>query len=424
MKLLTVSVLVIGLQALFSPAENLQEMDAGDRLSQLKKEVRENLTDNILTYWTTRMVDNEKGGFYGRIDGREQVYPDAEKGGILNARILWTYSSAYRVLKDTSYLRLAKRAKDYILRYFIDYKYGGAYRSLMPDGSPSDTRKQIYTEAFFIYALSEYTRATGDPETLITAKSIFECIERYASDRESNGYFEVFTREWIRSRDRLIGERSDTDEKTMNTSLHLLEAYASLYRVWPDKEVANRLRNLINIFTDRIIDRETFHLISFLDRNWAATSDIDSYGHDIESSWLILEAAGLLNDPVLLSKVKDISIKIADAAAEGLQPDGSMVYEKDLLTGHVNTQRSWWPQAETVVGYLNAYEITGSELYLQRAVNCWNYIKKYMVDYRNGSWFSSVSETGAPGRGDKAGFWTCPYHNGRMCLEIIERINE
>ena len=424
MKLLITALIIFDLHLPFTASENLQEMNRGNQLSQLKKEVRENLTDNILSYWSTRMVDTKNGGFYGRIDGREQVYPDAEKGGILNARILWTYSSAYRILKDTSYLRLAIRSKDYILKYFIDNQYGGAYRSVKPNGDPADTRKQIYTESFFIYALSEFSRATGDNETLMAARSIFDCIEKYASDKESNGYFEVFTREWIRSRDRLIGERSDTDEKTMNTSLHLLEAYANLYRVWPDEAVADRLRNLINIFTDRIIDRETFHLISFLDRGWASTSNSDSYGHDIESSWLLYEAADLLNDPVLLSKVRDISIRIADAAAEGLQPDGSMVYEKDLLTGHVNTQRSWWPQAETVVGYLNTYELTGRELYLQRALNCWSYIKKYMVDYRNGSWYSSVSETGEPGRGDKAGFWTCPYHNGRMCLELIERIDE
>jgi len=166
------------------------------KLNQLKKEVSDDLTKNILPYWSTRMVDNQNGGFYGRIDGNNKVYPEAEKGGILNARILWTYSSAYRVTGDTSYVRLAKRAKDYIVAHFIDKEYGGAYFSLKADGTPSNTRKQVYTNAFFIYALSEYSRATGDKQALNEAMKIFNLFEKYAADKESGGYFEVFNREW------------------------------------------------------------------------------------------------------------------------------------------------------------------------------------------------------------------------------------
>ncbi|MDP4221805.1 MAG: AGE family epimerase/isomerase [Bacteroidota bacterium] len=391
---------------------------------QLKKEVKENLTGNILHYWTTRMIDNRNGGFYGRIDFKEQLYPEAEKGGILNARILWTYSSAYRVLHDTSYLRIATRARDYILKYFIDRQYGGAYRSLNYKGEPADDKKQIYTEAFFIYALSEYSRATGDKTTLAEARKIFDLVEKYALDRESNGYFEVFNRDWQRVHDRLIGENSDIVEKTMNTHLHVMEAYANLFRVSGDKFVGERLRNLVNIFLDKIIDSKRFHLICFLDRSWNPVGSIDSYGHDIESSWLLYEAAGLIGDPKLTAKVKEVSIRIADASAEGLQPDGSLLTEKDNDTGRTRETRSWWEQAETVVGNLNAYELTGAEKYFDRSVNCWNYIKKYFVDYKNGGWFSNVSEKGMPGQSDKAGFWICPYHNGRMCMEVIERLSK
>ncbi len=391
---------------------------------QLGKEVRENLTGNILKYWTTRMVDSRNGGFYGRIDFRDKVYPEAEKGGILNARILWTYSSAYRVLRDTSYLRLATRAKDYILKYFIDRQYGGAFRSLNYKGEPADNKKQIYTEAFFIYSLSEYSRATGDKEALSEARKIFDLIEKHALDRESNGYFEVYSRDWKRVRDRLIGENSDIVEKTMNTHLHIMEAYANLYRVSKDKFVGERLRNLVNIFLGKIIDSKRYHLICFLDRNWKPVGSIDSYGHDIESSWLLYEAADLLGDPELTAKVKEVSIRIADAAAEGLQPDGSLITEKDNDTGETRATRSWWEQSETVVGNLNAYELTGAEKYLDRSINCWNYIKKYFVDYKNGGWYSNVSEKGIPGQSDKAGFWICPYHNGRMCMEVIERLSK
>jgi mannobiose 2-epimerase len=392
------------------------------RLNQLKTEVTENLTKNLLPYWSTKVLDTTNGGFYGRVDESNKVYPDDDKGGILNARILWTYSSAYRILKDTAYLRLAKREKDYIMAHFIDKKYGGAYRSVTAEGEPSDTRKQTYTQSFFIYGFAEYYRATGDMGALKIARDIFELFERYALDKGSNGYFEVFTRDWQRSHDRLIGESSVKDEKTMNTHLHIMEAYANLYRVWPDKRMADRLRNLVEIFLNKIIDKNTSHLICFLDKNWKSISKIDSYGHDIESSWLLYEAASLLGDQSLISRVKSVSIKIANAASEGLQPDGSMIYEMNMGTGHTNTERSWWVQAETVVGYMNAYELTDNENYLDNSINCWNYIKNHMVDNKNGGWFSSVSETGEIGKNDKAGFWICSYHNGRMCMEIIERI--
>ena len=309
------------------------------------------------------------------------------------------------------------------MAHFIDNQYSGAYRSVNSKGEPSDTRKQTYTQSFFIYGLSEYYRATGDKLTLKAAKEIFEAFEKYALDKESNGYFEVFSRDWQRTRDRLIGERTIHDEKTMNTHLHIMEAYANLYRAWPDKRMADRLKNLVEIFSDKIVDKKTGHLICFLDKNWNSTSTLDSYGHDIEASWLLYEAANLIGDSGLLARVKETCLKIANAATEGVQPDGSMIDEKNYDTGSLRTGRSWWPQAETIVGYMNAFEMTGDEKYLNFSLNCWGYTKQHFVDTKNGGWFSSVSAEGVVGRGDKAGFWTCPYHNGRMCLEIIERVS-
>ena len=391
------------------------------KIEQLRKEASEDLTGNILPFWISRMTDNVRGGFYGRIDIQNRVYHDADKGGILNARILWTYSSAYRVTGDSLYLRMAKRARDYILKYFIDRENGGAFFSLNADGSPSDTRKQVYTNSFFIYALAEYSRATGDREALAEARKISDLFEKYALDRENNGYFEVFSLNWQRIRDRMIGESTEKDEKTMNTHLHLMEAYANLYRVSGDAVAGQRLRNVVGIFLDHIIDKKTSHLICFMDRSWNRTSDIDSYGHDIESSWLLYEAASLLNDKELTERVSKACIGIANAASEGYQPDGSMLTEKNTSTGHVRLQRSWWEQAETVVGYLNAYELTHDRTYMDKSLKCWEYIKKNFIDPKNGSWFSYISETGTPS-GDKGGFWICPYHSGRMCMEVMERI--
>ena len=394
-----------------------------EKLLQLRNEVSDNLTGNILPWWTSMMVDNENGGFYGRIDGNEKVYPEAEKGGILNARILWTYSAAYRVLGDTSCLRIASRAYDYIIAHFIDRENGGAYMSVNYDGSPGNTRKQVYTNAFFIYALAEYGRATGNKDAVDEAMKIFHTLERHAADSEENGYFEVFSKEWERIRERLIGEESDLTEKTMNTSLHVMEAYANLYRVSGDREVGERLENMVRIFLDKIIDKNTSHLIPFLDRRWNSTARIDSYGHDIESSWLLYEAAGLLKNSELTEKVTRAAIAIADSAAEGLREDGSMLTELNHATGHVSPRRSWWEQAESVVGYLNAFEITGDDKYLERSLKSWEYIKAHFIDRTNGGWYSYVAESGAPA-GDKAGFWICPYHSGRMCMEVMERVGE
>ena len=272
--------------------------------------------------------------------------------------------------------------------------------------------------------MSEYSHVTGDKEALSEAKGIYDSLEKYAVDPKSDGYFEIFDREWNRTHDLILGEKDSRDEKTMNTHLHLLEAYTSLYRVWPDPHLALRLKNLIFLFTNKIIDPKTYHLKNFLDRNWMSTSTIDSYGHDIEASWLLVEAAHVYGNKDLLKDAEELSLKIADAASQGLQQDGSMIYEKDYSSGHLNYYRHWWPQAETIVGFINAFELSGKEIYLEKALKCWEYTNKNLVDHKQGEWFSAVSDSGKVSKGDKAGFWKCPYHNGRMCMEIVERVSK
>jgi mannobiose 2-epimerase len=325
---------------------NLQGQSHNAELQKLAGYVKENLTKNILPFWSNRMIDSQNGGFYGRMDGDNHLYPDAEKGGILNARILWTFSSSFRMLKDSSYLRTAIYSKDYIIDKFIDREHGGTFRSVTATGEPLDVRKQTYSQAFFIYALSEYYLASGDKEALEEAKKIFYCLEKYCFDTENNGYFEVYNRDWKKVNDLLIDEKDINDQKTMNTHLHILEAYTNLYSAWPDKKVAGRLMNLIELFVTKIIDPKTGHLIAFMDERWEPTSSSNSYGHDIEASWLIEEAAGVLGDKKLKARVKELVIPMVHAAEEGLQPDGSLIYEKDLETGRINSSRDWWPQAK------------------------------------------------------------------------------
>ncbi|MFR8837442.1 AGE family epimerase/isomerase [Bacteroides nordii] len=392
-------------------------------ISTMKQEVQEVLTTNILPYWMNRMVDEENGGFYGRITGMEQRVPEAEKGAILNARILWTYSAAYRLLKKEEYLAMATRAKEYIIHHFYDKEFGGIYWSLDCKGTPLDTKKQIYALGFAIYGLSEYNRATGDKESLDYAVRLFESIEAHSFDAVKNGYCEALTREWDEIEDMRLSEKDANERKTMNTHLHILEPYTNLYRVWKDERLKKQLYNLILIFTDKILNRETGHLQLFFDDDWNSKYRIVSYGHDIEASWLIHEAALELGDKDLLAKVEPIVKQIAIAASEGFTSEGGMIYEKNPDTYRVDADRHWWVQAETVVGYMNLFQHFNDKGALQKAIACWDFIRKYLIDRENGEWYWSIRADGTVNReDDKAGFWKCPYHNGRMCMEVLMRL--
>ena len=389
-------------------------------LFKLKQQVKEELTQNILPFWAGKMTDEKHGGFYGQIKGDGQLIAEANKGGILNARILWSFSSAYLHEKNPLYLEMAIRAKEYILNHFFDAEFGGTYWTISFDGKPVDTKKQIYSQAFFIYAFSEYYRASGDDTSLQTAIDLFRIIEKRSFDTELNGYFEAYSRDWKLLEDLRLSEKDENEKKTMNTHLHILEAYTNLFRVWKDDELKKQLRNLILIFTEKIVNQSTSHLNLFFDENWNTKSTIVSFGHDIEASWLIDEAARVLGDQELLAQVQKICIKIAEASCEGLQPDGSLMYELDK--GHLETDRHWWVQSEAVVGFLNAYELSGNNEWLEKAENCWKFISEKLVDRAGGEWFWSISETGVANLSeDKAGFWKCPYHNSRMCLEVMVR---
>ena len=395
-----------------------------NKLVLFKKEMQDVLTGNILPFWIDKMVDHENGGFYGRIDGHGNLHADAEKGGILNARILWTFSAAYRVLGKSEYLEMATRAKDYIIAHFIDREYGGTYWSLDYKGNPKDTKKQFYAIGFMIYGLSEYVRATGDKEALDYAIQLFECIEEHSLDVIYNGYIEACTREWGEIADMRLSDLDANYPKSQNTHLHIIEPYANLYRVWKDERLEKALRNMINIFTDKILNPETNHLDLFFEKDWTrGAGHLESYGHDIECSWLMHEAALVLGDAEVLKKVEEIVPLVAKASEKGLNPDGSMIHEANLDTGHVDDDLHWWVQAEAVVGFYNIYQHFGDESALDKSLQCWRYIKDNLIDYEGGEWYWSRRPDGTLNLDDdKAGFWKCPYHNGRMCLEIIERI--
>ena len=387
----------------------------------LAKQAEAELRDNILPFWINR-VKLPDGMFLGRIDGKGQACPDAEVGGIMCARILWTCSNAFRVLGEASCRDMANQAKELIFNKFYDKEYGGTYWSLNPDGSPRETKKQIYSIAFTIYGLAEYYRASGDEASLNLAKSLFRDIEAHSFDPSFNGYFEAFGRDWSEIGDMRLSDKDANERKTMNTHLHILEAYTGLYRVWKDENLASSLENLIRLFLDRILG-EDGHLKLFFTDDWHCPYLIHSYGHDIETSWLLDEAAQVLGNKELIAEVGERVPQICKAASEGLDSDGALFYERK--DGHTDKDKHWWVQAECVVGYFNLWQHRGNAEALERALRCWEFIRGRLVDRETGEWFWSIRSDGSVNRtDDKAGFWKCPYHNGRMCMELIERTKQ
>ena len=385
--------------------------------TELKKEVLNELENDILPFWITRVTDSH-GGFHGRIDGMGKTDAAAPRGAVMNARILWTFSCAYRVLGKKEYLETATRAKREIIDRFIDPEYGGVYWSIDAQGKPLDCKKQSYAQGFAIYGLSEYARATGDKEALDCASKLFEVLEQHAFDPISNGYWEALSRDWQPLEDMRLSAKDQNDSKTMNTHLHIIEPYTCLYRVLPSERLAERIRNLIAVFAEKIL-RPDAHLGLFFSDDWQSHSEGISFGHDIEASWLLWEAAEVLGDENIKNELRTLCIRIAEAADEGLDVSGGLRYEANPADNDFH----WWVEAECIVGNFNAWKLGAGQKFFDRAVACWEFIKRDLI-CPDGEWYWSRRADGTPNTSDdRAGFWKCPYHNSRMCLELFERVN-
>ena len=391
-------------------------------LGVYQKELKQEL-HNILDYWLHFSPDTINGGFVGKIDNDNIRDYSAPKGSVLNARILWSFSAAYNLDPNKEYLDMADRAYQYITDYFLDREYGGVYWTITEQGVPLDTKKQVYAIAFTIYALSEYYRASKSDEAKDRAIDLYKLLLERSFDKEKTGYFEAFTRDWREIPDLRLSAKDANEKKTMNTHLHILEAYTTLYRIWKDESLKEQIKILIRNFLEHIIDAENGHLVLFLDETWARKSDTISYGHDIEAAWLLLEAAEVIEDECLILKVKEASIKMTDAASEGLESDGSLNYEFEASAQHLIQEKHWWVQAEAMVGFFNAFQLTRKESYLVKSLKVWDFIQSDILDTQNGEWFWGIlSDRNVMENQDKVGLWKCPYHNSRACMEIIRRI--
>lgn len=384
----------------------------------LVDEARKMLTDTILPFWEN-LRDTEYGGFYGWVDCDLKIDKKAVKGCILNSRILWFFSNAYMTLKKPELLDYAKHAYKFMKEYCMDKNNGGVYWSLNYDGSVNDNTKHTYNQAFAIYALASYYAATSEEEALQYAFELYHVIEDRCTD--AVGYLEAFTYDFRPESNEKLSENGVIAEKTMNTLLHVFEAYTELYRVTKNEEVRERLLFIMDVFENKVFNEELQRQEVFFDKNMNSIIDLHSYGHDIETSWLIDRGCEILHDADLTKRMQRITKILENKIYEVAYREHSLLDECDK--GEVNKMRVWWVQAEAVVGFLNAYEKTSNTKYREAAIDIWTYIKDKLVDKREGSeWFWELDENHQPDTSKPiVEQWKCPYHNGRMCLEIIRR---
>jgi len=390
--------------------------------------IRAELENNILPFWRDQTVDRARGGFFGEISSEGVLQAEAPRSSVVNTRILWTYATAARVLGD-KWAPLADWAYDYVTTHFVDRDHGGLYWLLDAKGQPLSDRKQTYAQAFGIYALSEYVRLTGSQPALELAQKLYGLIEAHCYDAHEDGYIEARDRTWQPLEDMRLSDKDLNSPKSMNTHLHVLEGYTNLLRVWPDEGLKAKQRALINVMLDRIVDGDTGHFKLFFDTSWHSLNEHVSFGHDIEGSWLLMEAAEVLGEKDLIAKAHTLCLKMARAClAEGLDADGSMFFEANTKGELLDETKHWWVQAEAVVGFYNAFEMTGEEDFRRASLKIWDYIETHVVDRVHGEWHAKLKRDGTAFTGAEdgdavlVGPWKCPYHNGRVCTEMLERL--
>jgi mannobiose 2-epimerase len=414
---------VFAVMACGCPAQALADALPFDTAGYAKR-VEAELRGNILPFWLKNTRDRERGGFYGQINAPLDIKRDAPRGALLTARVLWTFSAACRRYHDPAYLEMARWAYDDLLAHFWDKEKGGLYWRVSADGAPLDSRKIIYVQAFGIYALAEYHRATNERAPLDRAIELYRLVEKNAHDHEHLGYFEEFTRDWKISRERGRGSAMGSrGQKSQNVHIHILEAYTNLLRAWPDDGLKKNQRELIGVLLTKIFDSASNHLRLFLDEDWTPRSEEWSFGHDIEFSWLLVEAAETLGDEHLIATAKALAVQIARTTKrEGVDPDGGVLGEGGPK-GLTVTFKEWWPQAEAATGFLNAYQITHQREFLADSEQSWRFIETHLVDRENGEWFMGVSRDGKRKPPVKVSFWKCPYHSSRACMEVLDRLH-
>ncbi|MEO6395941.1 MAG: AGE family epimerase/isomerase [Devosia sp.] len=397
-------------------------VSAPTTLDALAEEAAAQLTGNILPYWLMHARNRARGGFWGEVRADTERRKSGPRGALLTSRILWTFSAAYGRDAEPAYLEMANAAYDDLMRNFRDAVHGGLFWSIGSGGETLAPHKQVYGQAFGIYGLSEYFRVTGEAAALDEAIALYRLVEAHARDRLRGGYCEALSQDWAAQEGPLPDGLKGGRTKSQDAMLHVMEAYSRLYSIWPDPGLRLDLVDLINDLIERVFDKQTAHLRMYFDEAWNARSNHFSSGHDIEFSWLLTEAAATIGDTILADRAKSVSLALAGATLPALDADGGLVFEASP-GGIVDPGRQWWSSAEAVVGFLNAYELSADLRFRDAALKAWGFVSRFLIDRRRGEWFGEIDPDGHPKRASpKIGLWKCPYHNGRACMEIVDRV--
>ncbi|TVQ11429.1 MAG: N-acyl-D-glucosamine 2-epimerase [Balneolaceae bacterium] len=397
-----------------------------EMLAELSQRMGHELDKRILPFWSEKAVDEDHGGFIGRITNDGHRVPEAPRSAVLNTRILWTFSSSYRAKETPRLLELAHRAYEYIVAHFLDKKHGGIYWMVNFDGSVADPKKHTYATAFAIYAISEYYRATGLQKAMDEAVALYQLLDQYGYDPATGAYYEAFERSWTKTDDVRLSDSDQPERFSMNTQLHLLEAFTNLLRIYPDATLRKRLLGLMYLFTDKIYNHDNHHFHSFFDDEWNPVPLPYSYGHGIETVWLMADAARLLGDDALNARIGEITRDVAaNVITEGYDPVQGGIYNSGYNGTVKDSDKHWWAQAEAIVGFLEAYSITGDPAYISKAFQTWEFIQNRLINKDVGEWYFRVDSGGKPCTGeDILGPWKCPYHSARACLLVPERAQQ
>jgi cellobiose epimerase len=413
-------------------------------MTELKKELRHyrekfslELHKDILPYWMKYGVEKNGHGFYGAVDMDGNPVLSANKTSVLNARILWTFSAAAMLDGNKDYASIADKAYRVVTEDFEDKEFGGYFMELTSGDKVANDIKHTYAQAFVLYALCKYYEFRPLDSVIKKIETFFNLIEEKAKDPVNPGYIESFTRDWqIYGQNRMA---DNNEPRTMNTHLHVLEAWAALYKVWKNDKVEKRLTELMELFLEKIIRKEG-HFGIFFDESFNeadASKGICSFGHDIEGSWLLWEASEILGNSSIIDRMRPLALKMVDNIERvAVDKDGGLFLESTRYGSHVKTNKHWWQQAETLVGFMNAFELTGDQKYWDTVKLSWGFIDKYLIDHDRGEWFTKLNRLGVPFltepqddpspyyRNDwKIDPWKCPYHNGRSMMEMIRRID-
>jgi cellobiose epimerase len=397
-------------------------MTGKEDLFTLKSEFETQLI-SVADWWVQHAIDNKNGGFFGEISRTGEPNVEAEKAIVLNSRILWFFSELANVNPAEQYLNMAHRAYEYMVKHFEDVEHGGVFWHLDCNGHPVDTKKQVYAQAFTIYAYSAYYRLTGNQQAIETAISIQALLEDKARDHEYNGYLDAFDQQWQSMDDMRLSEDDENFPKKMNTHLHVLEAYTGIHLAAPSETTRRALTNIIQCYCRQFVSQENYHLRVYVEKDWTDKSACYSLGHDIESSWLIWEALLVLDDKALINEFKPLVNGInAVCLQDGVGPSGEFRDEFHFTEGY-NVDRVWWIQAEALVGFLTAFQLTRNNNFLEAFKRVWEFIKINQIDSDHGEWFWYSKLDSGYLSTYKAGAWKGPYHNGRALLEVIKLID-